>query len=328
MIRALLAAVAAVGLMGAGELAAADQINFQLGWLPGGDRAPVYIGIQRGMFAKENLEVKILPGRGSTDAVAKVATSVADIGESGFDAFLAAKAEGTVPATAVMPFFTKVPDVLLVVEGGSISSLKDVAGKTVATSPFTSSNLTWPVMLKMNGVDPNSVKLIKADPNTLGGMLASGQVDAVINWMTSAVAIGPMLASANKKMVSIEWSRAGYESYSQTYVASDKTLAERPDAMRRFLKVMRAASEIMIADPQGAAEAVKAMVPQTDVAVVKAQVEVANALIMNENTKRDGLGVFSPDLVKKTWEWVVKANGYAPDKIDPMQAISMKFVGS
>jgi NitT/TauT family transport system substrate-binding protein len=325
--RSLFTALAALCVI-SGQAGAADLVTFQLGWLPGGDRAPAYVGAQRGLFAKENIEVKILPGRGGTDTLTKVATGVADMGEVGLDLFLASKAESPIPVTAVMPFFTKVPDVLITVQGSGITSLKDVGGKTVATSPFTSSNLTWPVVLKMNGVDPNSVKLIKADPSTLGGMLASGQVDGVINWMTSVPAAAPMIKTAGKTMVVIEWSRAGYEAYSQTVVASDKSLAERPDVMRRFLKVYREATEIMVADPQGAAENVKAMVPQADIAVLKAQIEAAAPLIMNDVTKRDGLGVFNPDLVKKTWEWAIKANGYAPDKVDPLAVISTKFVGS
>ena len=33
---------------------AADQVTFQLDWLPGGDKAPVYVGIQEGFFAEED----------------------------------------------------------------------------------------------------------------------------------------------------------------------------------------------------------------------------------------------------------------------------------
>jgi NitT/TauT family transport system substrate-binding protein len=326
--RWLFTALAALCVIGSGSAGAADHVTFQLGWLPGGDRAPAYVGAQRGMFAKENIEVKILAGRGGTDTMTKIATGVADMGEVGLDLFLASKAEATIPVTAVMPFFTKVPDVLITIQGNGINTLKDVGGKTVATSPFTSSNLTWPVVLKMNGVDPNSIKLIKADPSTLAGMLAAGQVDAVINWQTSAPAARPAIVMAGKTMHVIEWSRAGYEAYSQTIVASDKSLAERPDVMRRFLKVYREATLLMIADPQGAAENVKAMVPQADIEVLKEQIAAAAPLIMNEVTQRDGMGIFNPDLVKKTWEWAVKANGYVPDKVDPLAVISTKFVGS
>ena len=31
---------------------AADQVTFQLDWLPGGDKAPVYVGIHEGFFCR------------------------------------------------------------------------------------------------------------------------------------------------------------------------------------------------------------------------------------------------------------------------------------
>ena len=61
---------------------AADKVNFQLDWLPGGDKAPVYVAVQQGFFAEQDLDVTIRQGKGSTDAITKVATGTADIGSS------------------------------------------------------------------------------------------------------------------------------------------------------------------------------------------------------------------------------------------------------
>ena len=67
-------------LVASASAMAADKVTFQLDWLPGGDKAPVYVGIQQGFFADEDLEVKIASGRGSTDALTKMATGQSDIG--------------------------------------------------------------------------------------------------------------------------------------------------------------------------------------------------------------------------------------------------------
>ena len=48
---------------------ATDKVTFQLDWLPGGDKAPVYVGVQQGFFAEQDLDVTILGGKGSTDAI-------------------------------------------------------------------------------------------------------------------------------------------------------------------------------------------------------------------------------------------------------------------
>ncbi len=71
---------------------AADKVSFQLDWLPGGDKAPVYVGLQQGFFAEQGLDVKVAQGRGSHDAITKLATGNADIGLSDLVALLQAKA--------------------------------------------------------------------------------------------------------------------------------------------------------------------------------------------------------------------------------------------
>jgi NitT/TauT family transport system substrate-binding protein len=81
-------------------------------------------------------------------------------------------------------------------------------------------------------------------------------------------------------------------------------------------------------DPQAAAEAVKAAVPQSDLAVIRAQVDATVPLLVNEVTQRDGLGNFSPQLLKKSWEWVSNAHSIPVDKVDPLSTVSLKFGGS
>jgi len=110
--------------------------------------------------------------------VTKVATSVADMGEVGLDLFPGVESRVHDSGDGVMPFFTKVPDVLITVEGSGITSLKDVGGARGDVAVHLLQISTpgrW--CFKNSGGRPNNVEVIKADPSTLGGMLASGQVD-------------------------------------------------------------------------------------------------------------------------------------------------------
>ena len=88
-----------IAMSASGMAAAADEVTYQLDWLPGGDKAPVYTGIQQGFFAAEDLEVSIASGRGSTDAITKIATGQADIGSADIGALMAARAQDTVART-------------------------------------------------------------------------------------------------------------------------------------------------------------------------------------------------------------------------------------
>ena len=208
---------------------AAEKVVFMIDWLPAGDKAVPYLGVQKGLFAEEGLDVTIQSGRGSSDVVTKLGTGAADLGTGGLAALLQARAQTPVAVKArgcrstpcSRTRFSRPND-------SGISTLKDVAGKTIATATFSSSNVSWPLVLKANGVDPSKVDLLKADPGALAPMLAAGKVAGTINWVTVAPAFVKPLGETGKKLKVIAWSDYGFDGYGLSVFASEKILAERP----------------------------------------------------------------------------------------------------
>ena len=268
MTKKLLAVFAAAGLallVGANAAAvAAEKIVFMIDWLPAGDKAVPYLGVQEGLFAAEGLEVTIQSGRGSSDVVTKLGTGAADLGTGGLAALLQARAQTPVAVKALASIYTLQPDAIFTTEGSGISTLKDVAGKTVATATFSSSNVSWPLVLKANEIDPAKVDLLKADPGALAPMLATGKVAATINWVTVAPAFAKPLAETGKKLKVIAWSDYGFDGYGLSVFASEKILTERPETVKKFMRAYMKATAAAIADPTAAAKALKAMVPEVE----------------------------------------------------------------
>jgi NitT/TauT family transport system substrate-binding protein len=207
---------------------AAEKILFMIDWLPAGDKAVPYLGVQAGLFAAEGLDVTIQSGRGSSDVVTKLGTGAADMGTGGLAALLQARAEAPVPVKAIASIYTIQPDALFTTETSGISSIKDVVGKTIATATFSSSNVAWPLVLKANGVDAAKVDLLKADPGALAPMLASGKVAATINWITVAPAFEHPLAESGKKLKLIMWSDYGFEGVRAVGVRVGKNIEGAP----------------------------------------------------------------------------------------------------
>ena len=305
---------------------AAEKITFMIDWLPSGDKAVPYLGVQKGLFAAEGLEVTIQSGRGSSDVVTKLGTGTADIGTGGLSALLQAKAESKVPVKAIYSIYTLQPDAIFTAEGSGITTLKDVAGKKIATATFSSSNVAWPLVLQANGVDPATVELLKVDPGALAPMLAAGRVVATINWTTVAPAFEKPLAETGKRLKVIPWSQFGYDGYGLSVFVSDKMLAERKDTVTKFLRAYARATELAIADPKAAAAALKTMVPEIDEAVAQAQFVASVPLMVNEIAKANGAGTFQKALLAKTWEWTAKAQNMPLDKLDPETAVDRSLL--
>lgn len=197
---------------------AADKVRWLNDWLPAGDKAAIYLGVEQGLFAAEGIDVEIASARGGSDVVTKLATNSADFGSAGLASLLQAKAQGEVPVVAVAPIYNKQPDAFFTTEGSGIESFKDIVGKTVATPTFSASNVVWPLLLERNGIDPASVKLLKLDPGALAPMLATGKVDATINWLTVAPGFVRALGEADKTLKTIPWSEYGFEGYGLSLV--------------------------------------------------------------------------------------------------------------
>jgi NitT/TauT family transport system substrate-binding protein len=330
MMKKLLAVSAAAGLallLGANApVVAAEKIVFMIDWLPAGDKAVPYLGVQEGLFAAEGLEVTIQSGRGSSDVVTKLGTGAADLGTGGLAALLQARAQTPVAVKAVASIYTLQPDAIFTTEGSGISTLKDVAGKTVATATFSSSNVSWPLVLKANEIDPAKVDLLKADPGALAPMLAAGKVAATINWVTVAPAFVKPLAETGKKLKVIAWSDYGFDVYGLSVFASGKIMTERPETVKKFMRAYMKATAAAIADPMAAAKALKAMVPEVDVEVARAQFAASIPLIVNSISKKDGEGAFDKALLAKTWKWTAEAQNMPLDKIDPETAVDRSFL--
>ncbi|MBA1278259.1 ABC transporter substrate-binding protein [Stutzerimonas stutzeri] len=299
---------------------AADKVRWLNDWLPAGDKAAIYLGVEQGLFAAEGIEVEISSARGGSDVVTKLATNSADFGSAGLASLLQAKAQGEVPVVAVAPIYNKQPDAFFTTEGSGINAFKDIVGKTVATPTFSASNVVWPLLLERNGIDPSSVRLLKVDPGALAPMLATGKVDATINWLTVAPGFVRALGEADKTLNTIPWSEYGFEGYGLSLVASQRFVQNNPEVAKKFVKAYQQAQANAIADPAAAAAALKKMVSEVDEQQAEEQFAASVPLMQNEISAAEGSG-FDAKRLATTWEWVARAQGTAVDSLDPASAI-------
>ena len=319
--------LALAGGLIAGAAQAQDKVTYQLDWLPGGDKAPIYVCIHEGFCADAGLEVSIEPGRGSSEAITKIATGTSDIGSAGIEALMAARATEDVPVTAVMNIFNTGPHAFYTTADSGIASITDVKGKTVATSPFTSSNVFLPLVLDENGMAEGDITLTKADPGALGPLLMTGQADAIIAWLTDVSRYTGQATEAGKEIVILPWADAGLELYSASLVANDSFLAERPDVAKRFIAAFTQSLEFANANPDAAAEAVAAVVPELSAEDVKGSWLDASKLAFNEVTETYGLGAFDADRLAATWDRVAASQGLDPASLDPETIVDRSFMG-
>jgi NitT/TauT family transport system substrate-binding protein len=326
MKKQLFGAVAASVLMiGCLPASANEKVKFVLDWFPAGYIGFTHIGVKEGFFAAEGLDVTIDIGRGGADAVTRVATGTDDFGAASLSSLMNAAANSSVPAKAILVVYSKSPDAIVTKAGSGIETFKDLQGKTLATATFSGSNQVWPLMAKNNGLDADKVKFLKVDNNALGPMLATGNADAVISWVTSVPLYSRLVEPTGGKLKVITWSDFGLSGYNWSLIASDKIIKEHPDTVTRFVRAFKKSVQFVLDHPDQAGKDLHDVAPDTETETNVIEINAMKPLIENEISKRSGMGAFEPELVQETWKWVAQSQGFAMDKIDPQSVVDRSF---
>ena len=304
---------------------AQDKVVLQLNWLPSGQKVAPYIGRERGLFSQRGITLEIKRGFGSADTITKVATGAADFGYVDVANIMSADDSVVGRVKAVMSMYSKSPHAIITTTDRGIRSLKDLKGKTIATSPFSSSNFFLPLVLSQAGVPIESVKIERVEAATLTPLLVQGRVDGSILWSPDEAFVAPIAAKVGKKVLVVPYSETGFNMYGLAVAASSQVIETKPDLVRRFVEAIYESHMIMRDDPGAGAQALARAEPQVDASYAKREAELTNELMFNEISKRDGFGAFSPELLRTTYEWMVKA-GQIKKPRDPEIFVDRRFL--
>jgi NitT/TauT family transport system substrate-binding protein len=304
---------------------AQDKLLFQYSWIPSGEYAPISAGIQKGYFEEAGIDLSVTSGHGSGDAVNKVAAGVAPFGDGDISAVMTARQRTNAPVKCMMSLQTMSPHALFVLDDSNIKSLKDVAGKSLATSPGNSHYLYFPLVAKMNSIDPASVKWTTVDAGALAPMLIAGKVDGAtlfaINWYYQ----NKMAEKQGKKIRIIPFSDYGFKIYAYCIHGNEEFVKAHPDLTRRFFAALQKSYLWAQDHIEEAAELHKKMNPETDVDDTVGTLKMQFKYMFNDQTKRDGFGYFNPGQLEETYK-VVAASQNLSANVDGSQFVDTSYL--
>src|SRR2546422_10927035 len=108
-----------------------------------------------------------------------------------------------------------------------ITKPKDLEGKTLAAPPGDSQRQLFPAFAKVNGVDASKVTWLNIEPAAKFVALAEKRADAVPDYTTGQPFWEKAVGKDN--LVAMPWHKYGFDTYSMSIMASEKTLSERPN---------------------------------------------------------------------------------------------------
>ncbi|OMQ16770.1 hypothetical protein A7K94_0200340 [Modestobacter sp. VKM Ac-2676] len=251
---------------GGGEADGGGTTTLQIGTLPIANAAAMYLGMEEGFFADENLEIEPTVLQTGNDIITGLVSGDFDFGFVGYISAGVANARG-VPicvATASDATGTSPEDdwQVLVASGDTpIDGPEDLAGKTISVNGLGG---VAEVMLKAAlddaGVDWTTVNLIEVPFPEVPAAVEAGRIDAGYTsepFVTTVLDQGGKVAFAPQSAIAPEYPNGSYAANEQ-FVQENQELVERfesamqtsldyardnPDAIREIIPTYTQISE-------------------------------------------------------------------------------------
>ena len=304
---------------------AEDKVVLQLDWLPTGEHAAYFAGLQRGFFRDAGIDLSITRGYGSGDTVNKVAARAAKFGVADLGSVLAGRAQQSVPVKAIAAVYTYSPHSLFVLRSSGIKGFKDLAGKRIAVSPGNSHRVYFPEVARRAGIDPESVTWITTDASAMAAMLIAKRVDAAPFYSIHQYYQNKAAQLANEEIVALPFVSAGFAIYASSLVTADETIKTAPDLVRRFVGAALRSFAWARDNPVETCELHVQKNPEVLQDECEASQKVTMGFVFNDHQRATGQGHFAPDRLADTWHAVAESLKLDPSW-NPAQAVDESFV--
>jgi NitT/TauT family transport system substrate-binding protein len=283
----------AAALLAAGGAVAQTPVRFSLDWRWEGPAAIFAVALDKGYFKAEGLDVTIDPASGSREPISRVASGTYDMGFGDVNSLVRFRDEN--PGTglkAVMMVYDRPP--FAIVGRKSRGITKDVAslaGKKFGAPAADAAFAQWPIFKAVNRVDDSTIKLENVGFPVREPMLAQGEVDAVFGFSMSSYINLKSRGVPADDIVVLLMSDYGVELYGNAILVAPKFAAEKPEAVRGFLRALARGIQETARDPSGAIDGV---IRRNDVAKRDVELDrlrmVLDQNILTPAVKANGLG--------------------------------------
>ncbi|MEH2472671.1 NitT/TauT family transport system substrate-binding protein [Nitrobacteraceae bacterium AZCC 2161] len=258
--------------------------------------APFVLASTRGLYRVEKLAVSTNIASGSSDAIARVASGASDMALADINALVRYRdAADASPIKAVFVLLNKAPYAIIARKSRGVTSLDSLEGKTLGIADGDLAIRLWPALAHKNGIKPASVKQEKISAAVREPMLSAGQVDAVTGFSyLSAVNLRDRGVPADDLAV-FRFADYGSVAYGLAVIVNPKFAADKPEAVKGFVRAVAAATQLTIKQP---AQAIDDVVTQMESGSRDLELErlrvVIHDNILTDDVKRDGLGGIDP----------------------------------
>ncbi len=268
------------------------KLSFALDWKFEGPSAPYFYAIDKGYFKDEHLEVEISPGKGSLDAIPKVATGAYPVGFADINSLIKFLDKNSgAPVTAVMMVYDKPPFAIAGRKSLGVSSPNDLEGKILGAPPPDGAWAQFPPFASANNINVDNIKVEPVGFPTREPMLAEKNVDAITGYSFSMFLNLVRLGVPEDDISIMLMANHGLELYGNAIIVNTDYAKANPDKIKGFLRAVSKGWMDAIESPEDAVKSMIARNPAADLALETRRLKLAiDGNVLTDYVKQNGMG--------------------------------------
>jgi NitT/TauT family transport system substrate-binding protein len=304
------AILGATAALAAPALAQAPRdIVFSLDFTALGRHAGWYVALERGFYREAGMNVRIVPGQGTGQAVQAVESGVAQLSFSDVAALVTARLNSNATTKMVSVIYQKAPYCLFSLESGAnVRRPEQMVGLQVGTGAGSLTSKVFEAYMIDRGLDHRSLRFVNIDPTARVAVLVSKRVASIDLFLMAEPGIRRAAQNAGESAVTFFFADHGLELYSNGILAREDFLAANGDLVRRFIAASLRGWRECLADPSAGADMFLRSNRGHEKPVVMAEIDIVKRLISTEQTQRAGLGAFDMAAMSRSVAFVARVS--------------------
>lgn len=254
---------------------AEDKVSLRLNTQMYGFHSVFYLGLEKGLYKEEGIDLTIGEGQGSGRTVQIVGAKSDTFGISDGASVILGAAAGA-PIVAVMGIMNQSPFTIITRADAGIKTLKDLEGKTIAATTGEAGLAIFPAIVKYNKLNGDAIKFLRVDGTSKIVTLLEKRVDAILGGLENQALIVPQRGMAVK---TFDYKDIGANTLGLVLHANKDTVDKNPDLVRRFIRATQKSIAFAEKNPDVAVVAALKVKPDLDKDLTLKQIKASLPLV-------------------------------------------------
>jgi NitT/TauT family transport system substrate-binding protein len=280
------------------QSSAPTPLRFSFEWRLEGPMAFLLLPQDRNYYRQEGVDLSFDESGNALEAITRVASGSHNLGIADISTLISYRDQNpTAPVKSIFMVYNRPPFSVVARKSRRITDPKLLEGKKLGAAPAGATLGIWPVFAKLNGIDAGKVTIEEVNNLVRIPMLAAGQIDGTLGFTFRDYVDFKDRGVPVDDIVLLHMPDYGLKTYGSAIIVNSKFAAEKPEAIKAFLRALLRGLKETVKNPTAAIDSV---VKRDD--MERKEIELERLII----AIRDN--VVTPE---------VRANGYGA--IDPVR---------